>query len=210
MRQILCFGDSNTWGYIPVTKQRYEEGIRWTSILQEKLTKDAKVIEEGLCGRTTVYEDEFRPNRKGIDSISQIMNSNGKVDQVVLMLGTNDCKKIYHNSAQEIATGIEKCVDELLRYVSREQILLVSPIHLGEEVWKEGFDPDFDVYSVGVSKELKREYAKLAKRKKLTFLAASDYARPSKEDQEHLDVKGHKKLADAIYTKLNEMESLAS
>lgn len=56
MKQILCFGDSNTYGLIPgTTNQRYGWGTRWTSILDDKVrTKGYRVIEEGLCGRTTV------------------------------------------------------------------------------------------------------------------------------------------------------------
>ena len=70
MKRILAFGDSNTWGLIPGTKpfERYSEDIRWTGILQKKLP-DAKIIEEGLCGRTTIFEDRFRPGRKGIDTL---------------------------------------------------------------------------------------------------------------------------------------------
>lgn len=68
MKQLLCYGDSNTWGLIPGTKERYPWGIRWTSILQEKLgNADVHVIEEGLCGRTTVFEDYYRKGRKGIE-----------------------------------------------------------------------------------------------------------------------------------------------
>lgn len=67
MKQLLCYGDSNTWGLIPGTKERYPWGLRWTSILQEKLgNADVHVIEEGLCGRTTVFEDYYRKGRKGI------------------------------------------------------------------------------------------------------------------------------------------------
>ena len=61
MKQLLCYGDSNTWGLIPGTKERYPGGVRWTSILQEKFgTSDVHVIEEGLCGRTTVFDDKGR------------------------------------------------------------------------------------------------------------------------------------------------------
>lgn len=53
MREILCFGDSNTYGLIPGTKERYKENIRWTGILQQKLKeKDCRIVEERLCGRT--------------------------------------------------------------------------------------------------------------------------------------------------------------
>ena len=53
--RILCYGDSNTWGYIPGVGTRYKKEERWTGIL-ESLTK-AEVIEEGMCGRTTVFGD---------------------------------------------------------------------------------------------------------------------------------------------------------
>ena len=66
MKQILAFGDSNTWGLIPGSApyERYPWGVRWTSLLQEKFAdKDIRVVEEGLCGRTTVFEDQSRPGR---------------------------------------------------------------------------------------------------------------------------------------------------
>ena len=66
MKQLLCFGDSNTWGLIPKSTERYSWGVRWTSILQEKLNdSDIRIIEEGLCGRTTIY-DAYRANRNGL------------------------------------------------------------------------------------------------------------------------------------------------
>ena len=50
---ILCFGDSNTYGYKPDGTGRFDTDTRWTSLLQKKLGADHRVIEEGLCGRTT-------------------------------------------------------------------------------------------------------------------------------------------------------------
>ena len=65
MQQVLCFGDSNTWGYNPENGERFPWGIRWTSILQQKLAdKEIRIIEEGLCGRTTVFEDPLRQGRR--------------------------------------------------------------------------------------------------------------------------------------------------
>ena len=71
MKNILAFGDSNTWGLIPGTKERYPGEIRWTGLVQNKLG-DTKIIEEGLCGRTTVCEDEIRPFSKGVDTLPRI------------------------------------------------------------------------------------------------------------------------------------------
>lgn len=200
MKNILCFGDSNTWGFNPKTREQYPWGIRWTSKLQKMLeTREFNVIEQGLCGRTTVYEDISRPDRRGIDSLRKVFQQINRIDMVIIMLGTNDCKKYYRNSAQEIAKGVSECLDVILEYVAPENILLVSPITLGNDVWKDEYDPEFDEESVQTSKYLKYEYSKVAVQKKVHFLAASEYAKPSVADQEHLDETGHAKLANAIY-----------
>ena len=54
MKQILCFGDSNTWGYDGESGERLPFKVRWTGRLQKAYEgKDVRIIEEGLCGRTT-------------------------------------------------------------------------------------------------------------------------------------------------------------
>ena len=78
----------------------------------------------------------------------------------------------------------------------------MSPIYLGEEVWKAEYDPEFDKESVAISKKLKSVYRKLAEEYGCAFLAASDVAAPSEVDQEHLNREGHAALADAIYGKI--------
>ena len=91
MKQLLCFGDSNTWGLIPKTNERYYWGVRWTSILQDKL-QNVRILEEGLCGRTTIFDDAYRKNRNGLESLPEILESNYPIDAAIIMLGTNDCK----------------------------------------------------------------------------------------------------------------------
>lgn len=199
MENILCFGDSNTWGYNPVNGERYPWGIRWTSKLQEKLSADARILEQGLCGRTTVFEDRTRPNRKGVNSLKEIFSEINNIDSVILMLGTNDCKTYYDNTEAEITKGVEACLDLVLRYVAPEKVLLVSPIELGEDVWRDEFDPEFNKKSVVVSRNLKASYEELAEKRSVRFLAASEYAKPSSADQEHMDENGHSDLADAIF-----------
>ena len=66
---ILCFGDSNTYGYKPDGTGRFDTDTRWTSLLQKKLGADHRVIEEGLCGRTTVFQDDLREGRRGLEPI---------------------------------------------------------------------------------------------------------------------------------------------
>lgn len=205
MKNILAFGDSNTWGLVPGTKDRYPVEVRWTGLVQNKLN-DTKIIEEGLCGRTTVFEDEIRPFRKGVDTLPLILESASPLDGVIIMLGTNDCKTYYNANPHVIGKGLERCIEEIEKYVSPEKVLVVSPISLGEDVWQPAKDPEFDVESVARSKQLVDTYREIAKRRGNRFLAASSYAKASKRDDEHLDERGHEALAEAITEKIETMQ----
>ena len=112
MKQILAFGDSNTWGLIPGTGERYPEHIRWTGILRKAVAKRGyTVLEDGVCGRTTVFRDPFRSGRKGVDSLAQYKTEN--LSAAILMLGTNDCKAVFRASPEQIGSGLEQCLDQL-------------------------------------------------------------------------------------------------
>ncbi len=206
MKQILCYGDSNTWGLIPGTSERYPWGVRWTSLLQEKLKdRDIRILEEGLCGRTSVFEDNSRENRNGLKTLPSVLQVHAPVDAAILMLGTNDCKTVYRASARMIGKGISLCIDALKQDISAESILLISPLLLGADVWKPEKDPEFDAVSVQTSRKLREMLRKVAQMQGVHFLAASDIAEPSTVDDEHMTAEGHGKLAQAIYEKLAEM-----
>ena len=131
-----------------------------------------------------------------------ILESHRPVDTVVLMLGTNDCKSAYSATPEVIGKGIEQLLDQINAVNPNARILLVSPIYLGERIWEENFDPEFDRKSIEVSLNLHRVYEKIAEKRKISYLQASAYADPGAADQEHLDAEGHRRLADAIYEKL--------
>ena len=198
-KTILCIGDSNTYGLNPANWERFGYGIRWTSLLADKLRPlNVDIIEEGLCGRTSIYEDPVRPHRALIKNLDLILETNAPVDYVVLMLGTNDCKSAFHASASEITTGVSSLLDVLERFVPASHILLLSPIHLGSRVFEDGFDPEFNRHSVHVSQELASCYRELAQSRGTFFQDASRVAAPSTLDQEHMDASGHAALADLI------------
>ena len=109
---ILCFGDSNTYGYKPDGTGRFDTDTRWTSLLQKKLGADHRVIEEGLCGRTTVFQDDLREGRRGLDLIGVTMEMHNPIDLLIVMLGTNDCKARYNASAGTIAKGLAQVIQK--------------------------------------------------------------------------------------------------
>ena len=162
MRQILCYGDSNTYGLVPKENARYPWGIRWTSRLNEKLgLQQYRVIEEGLCGRTTVFDDPFRDHRNGAKFVNAVLETHGASDLIILMLGTNDCKTAYKTTPQLIGKGVETVIAKIRNFAPDSKILLVSPIHLGEKVWEKSYDPEFSRESVDVSKGLADVYAEV-------------------------------------------------
>ena len=128
MKRILCFGDSNTWGLIPGTDKRFADGVRWTSIIRNDLEQSGyEIIEEGLCGRTTVFEDPDRIGRAGDKLLPVFLESHAPLDMVIIMLGTNDCKPVYNADAETIAHGAERLIEQVRAYAGR---FTKSEIHL--------------------------------------------------------------------------------
>ena len=111
MKTVLCYGDSNTWGYDPETGERFSKDERWTGVFQQELGDDYLVIEEGLNGRTTVWDDPIEGYKNGKEYLIPCLATHRPLDLVVFMLGTNDLKKRFSLSAYDIANGVGVLVD---------------------------------------------------------------------------------------------------
>lgn len=204
-KKILCFGDSNTYGYTPDKHLRYEKNIRWPGILDGLVQKYGfEVIEEGLCGRTTFFSEPEFPLKNGSEALPYILRENYPLSVVIVMLGTNDCKTRFRADSDIITQGMEIIVNQIKIFDSRTKILIISPIELKEGVWEDGYDTDFNEESIYVSRELKEKYRRLAQRNGCMFLAASDFAEADDTDREHLNAEGHKALSAAIFDVLKE------
>ncbi|MGN1119688.1 MAG: SGNH/GDSL hydrolase family protein [Oscillospiraceae bacterium] len=201
MKTILCFGDSNTFGLDPASGGRFGRDTRWTGLLSKKLGEDFYVVEEGICGRTTVFEDRLRPNRNGSAALPMLLESH-LPDILVIMLGTNDCKTFYNATADSIAEGARILVRQAQNSAAHPKIILISPIFLAEGVGQAGFDEEFCEHSVEVSRGLPTAFKKVAQAERCGFLAASDYAEPSVADREHMDASSHKRLAEAVFSSI--------
>ncbi len=110
MINLLCFGDSNTWGYNPETQQRYAPDTRWPQVMRSALGPGYAVIEEGMNGRTTVWDDPVDGLMSGLAYLPPCLLSHKPLDQVLLMLGTNDLKDRFCVGAAEIAKSAGRLV----------------------------------------------------------------------------------------------------
>ncbi|HEX5828614.1 MAG TPA: SGNH/GDSL hydrolase family protein [Candidatus Limnocylindrales bacterium] len=205
MRTIVCFGDSNTHGVDPGTQARWPREVRWPGVLARELGDAAAVVEEGLNGRTTVWDDPYMDFRNAKPYLLPCLRSHAPVDVLVLMLGTNDLKTVFGRSAQEIAAGAGALVDLALasatgRDGGRPAVLLVAPPRLGpvsdrSELW--GFGE-----ARAKADELPRLYRTVAAMKGVAFLDAAALVEADPADGVHLGAEAHGVLGRAIAAEL--------
>ena len=201
MKTILCYGDSNTWGYNPATEQRYPLEDRWVSVLARELGPDYLVIPEGLNGRTTVWPDPVEGEyRSGKMYLTPCLESHYPIDLVVLMLGTNDLKHRFGLSAWDIAHSAGTLV-ETIRSTAfgpdglGPDVLLLAPPPT--RVKGTSFE---DMFAGADSKslDLGKQYRLVADEYGCDFLDTATVIVSSKVDGIHFDASELPKLGKAV------------
>lgn len=198
MKEILCFGDSNTYGVNPETNERFGRNERWTGLLQNILGKDYYVIEDGYSGRSTCFSDDSDPFRSGIKVIEPVLKTHSPLDMIVIMLGTNDFKAQFSMTAKVSGYAIKRIVDKIHHYYGDKcpKILLVSPIMIGEDVENCRFW-ECDKHSYEEIKKVPAVYEEVARQTGSAFFAASSVACAG-SDCLHMTQESHKALAEAL------------
>jgi lysophospholipase L1-like esterase len=210
-RTIVCFGDSNTHGANPDQSVggRLPREVRWPGVMRAALGEGYEVIEEGLNGRCTVWDIPIEPGRNSLTYLAPCLLSHRPVDLVIIMLGTNDTKRIYGMTASEIACGASALVDVAEGTLSGPdgtppRVLLVAPVPLGEVT------AHAELWGFGASREESRRLAGLyrlvAEGQGVGFFDAGSVAQVSPLDGVHLDPAAHASLgaamADAVRAEL--------
>jgi lysophospholipase L1-like esterase len=205
MKAILCYGDSNTWGANPADLGRYPRDVRWTGVLARELGPDYTIIEEGLNGRTTVWDDLIEGYKNGKDYLIPCLETHRPIDMVVLMLGTNDLKIRFSVSAYDIASGAGVLVDVIQKSVAgpdgrAPRVLLMAPPPIAKlSEFAETFEG-----GLGKSKKLGQHYKRVADERGCDFLDTSTVIVSSDVDGIHLDAPEHRKLGLAVANRVRE------
>lgn len=206
MKTVLCFGDSNTYGYIPGSDgERYDAQTRWPKRLAALLGEEYEVVEEGLNGRTTAFGDNIEPYRCGLDHIVPCLLSHAPVDLLILMLGVNDTKDRFHVKAEEIGYGLEELIMKVGGYYHfHEQvpkILVVAPVPLGD--MSQGIE--FSEYSRQKSLLLPGIFEETARRFSCAFFDAGSVIHQLGCDNIHFTPEDHRLLAQALEPLVKEL-----
>ena len=199
MKTVLCYGDSNTWGYDPATRTRYPPDVRWTGVLATRLGDEYRVIEEGLNGRTTRWDDPIETGRNGLTYLRPCIESHQPLDLIVIMLGTNDLKHRFNVSASDIAQSAAGLAELAWRLAhapdgSRAKVLLVAPPAVTTLT---EFDQMFDG-AREKSRQFSRYYRLAAGWHHLPFFDAGAVIVSSEKDGIHFDSEEHCKLGAAL------------
>jgi lysophospholipase L1-like esterase len=209
-KRILCYGDSNTYGYNPAGG-RYDETIRWPMKMQELLGDGYTVVEEGFNGRTICYDDPAEGGYKsGMTYMPPCLMTHSPLDLVIIMLGTNDTKQRFGLNAYTIAYCMNLMVQCARQYGLQQsgdsaKVLIVSPPEIGQWVGDTLMGPIFGPNAPEISRGLRTEYARFAKLLRCECMAASDYCKPSKIDGVHLNPDGQIALAKGICEKVKQI-----
>lgn len=197
MIEILCFGDSNTYGFTPDWKHRYGRDIRYPGVLQTLLGDGYYVAEDGLIGRTAAFPDSNRDGRSALDTLPLSIEEPwpGAVHRAHArherLQGGQDplCRGGRHRHGQAHPARHRHAAR-----VDKDPARVPAP--LGASAPQR--DPEFDAQSLTVSQGVAEQYRMIAEAYGLRFLDAGTLTQMSALDGEHLDPDGHKKLAAAI------------
>ena len=198
MKNIMCFGDSNTWGFIPGTEmERFDRPDRWPGILEDLLNGQCRLIEEALCGRTTAFDDPLFPDRNGATHLPMLLDSHAPLDLIIIMLGTNDLKHYFKFTAHDIALGAAFLIEQTQNRMPEVPIILIAPPKAVETTTP--FGHKFDG-AVAISEGLGAAYAEIADERGVEFMDAGKIITCPSTDGVHMDAENHTTLGHALVT----------
>jgi lysophospholipase L1-like esterase len=207
MKTILCYGDSNTWGAVPGSDERYSPSDRWTGVLAQELGAEYRVIEEGLGGRTTVWDDPVEGRMSGKNYLVPCLESHRPIDLVIIMLGTNDLKLRFAVPAYDIAQSAGVLVDTIQKSATgpgnrAPEVLLIAPPVVGKLT---EYAEMFGDYAQARSKQFAKYYRQIADQYRCHFLDAAQVIVSSDLDGVHFEAGQHHKLGKAVAARVKEI-----
>jgi len=197
MKKVLCFGDSNVYGFIPENGKRYPKNVRWSGILAGLAGADYKIVEEGCNNRTAFSNNPDGAMMSGLLALPEVLKED--FDIVILAVGINDLQYAYNVQAADFENGLERLIAIVKRCAPNAEIVLLSPSVIGENILKSFFAALFDRSSIEKSHLLSGIYEKTARKNGCKFLDLNAVSEPSQIDGLHYSPQAHSKIAHAVW-----------
>ena len=134
MKKILCYGDSNTYGFIPETCTRYDKNSRWSGILSQYMNGDFEILEEGMNNRTGFFKNPEGLKQSGGEYLPIYLQNHRDIDICILNLGTNDAQFFYNLDKQNCKSGIENLIKSVKEANQNTKIIIVPPVKITQNI----------------------------------------------------------------------------
>ena len=198
-KKILCFGDSNVYGFNPLNYGRYSENIRWSGLLKEYFKNEIEIVEQG-CNNRTIFKNCLGKNLSGIEILPKYLDES--FFGIIFLIGINDTQKIYDFNSSKLEYGMIKLI-EISKNISPDiKILILSPVQITDNILQSNFAELFDNESIKKSKQISKIYNKISKENNCDFIDLNGFATTSKIDGLHFDLENHKKIFLKVKEKL--------
>jgi lysophospholipase L1-like esterase len=188
--KILCYGDSNTWGFSPVNGSRFSEDIRWPGVLRRCLGEGFTVTEDGLNGRTLCAFGMEEDPLNGSEHLISMLEVHRQLELLILYLGINDLFVDPHISVSVMAEELEEAIDNVRDVQVSLPVLVLAPlpVNVGREYHTH--------YHEQIEKSFKliEAFENVSEKKGCHFLDPSQVISASRRDGVHIEAEEHIKL----------------
>ena len=190
-RCVLCYGDSNTYGYDPRSYlgERYPETTRWTALLKER---GWSIFNEGQNGRS------IPRRRQEIETLARMIHQR-EPDITTIMLGSNDLLQDPDISAADCAERMECFLKILLEQDPLCKLLLIAPPPMSLGAWVSSQTV------IETSQCLGLHYRMAAQKLGIDFVDTKDWDVDLSYDGVHFSERGHFIFAGKVSRILSEL-----
>ncbi len=197
MKKLLCYGDSNTYGFIPKTCGRYEKSERWTGILDELLPY-FEILEEGMNNRTGFFKNPEGLKQSGGEYLPIYLQNHKDIDICLLSLGTNDAQIFYNLNEEVIRNGLQKLINDIHEVNLRTEILIVPPVKITPQILHSGFSMMFDEESIKRNHNTFSVFEQVANENGCAYFDFNKIVTPSEVDGLHYTKESHQIIAQHL------------
>jgi len=198
VKKILCYGDSNIFGFIPGQGARYPKNERWSGILGEILPQDYFVIEEGMNNRTGFFKNPDGGKYSGGEYLPVVLDRYRDIDICILALGTNDAQFIYNLDKKTTCIGLQNLINCIRKTNNLTKIIIIPPVKIDETILEGNFSILFNKKSIEIINLVFPIFEQVAKDNNCYYLDINKIASPSRIDGLHYTKEAHRSIAESV------------